>query len=166
LGAKAFFERALAYADGERAKLILTVLEGLPESANRVRVKPETVAPIEVKPALTTREVVVTVTADPALTLKPNATIYVFAKAVSGPPMPLAVVKHKASELPLQVVLDESMSMMAGLSIAEFDRIIVTAKISESGLATSSPDDLVTESAPLEFDQNKIKVSLVLRAGI
>ena len=80
--------------------------------------------------------------------------------------MPLAVVKHKASELPLQVVLDESMSMMAGLSIAEFDRIIVTAKISESGLATSSPDDLVTESAPLEFDQNKIKVSLVLRAGI
>jgi hypothetical protein len=58
------------------------------------------------------------------------------------------------------------MSMMAGLSIAEFDRIIVTAKISESGLATSSPDDLVTESAPLEFDQNKIKVSLVLRAGI
>ena len=166
LGAKAFFERALAYADGERAKLILTVLEGLPESANRVRVKPETVAPIEVKPALTTREVVVTVTADPALTLKPNATIYVFAKAVSGPPMPLAVVKHKASELPLQVVLDESMSMMAGLSIAEFDRIIVTAKISESGLATSSQDDLVTESAPLEFDQNKIKVSLVLRAGI
>lgn len=164
--AKTFFDRALAYAVGERAKLISTVLEGLPEASDRVQVEPESVSPAKVERGLKTREIVVSVTADPALKLKPYATLYVFAKAASGPPMPLAVAKHRVSELPLRVVLDPSMSMMAGLSIADFDRIIVTAKVSESGLATPSPDDLVAESAVLDFYQDQIKVALVLRSGV
>jgi hypothetical protein len=57
------------------------------------------------------------------------------------------------------------MAMMAGLSIADFDQITVTAKISESGLATPSPDDLSTESPVIGFDQNQAEVSLVLSEG-
>ncbi|HAF37850.1 MAG TPA: c-type cytochrome biogenesis protein CcmI, partial [Gammaproteobacteria bacterium] len=85
------------------------------------------------------------------------------ARAVTGPPMPLAVVKRTVSDLPLQVVLDESMAMMAGLSIADFDQIIVTAKISETGLATPSLTDRAVESGVIEFDESEAEVSLVLR---
>lgn len=163
--AKLFFERALSFADGERATLIATVLGGLPEALESVETDPARAASKDATPPGTLRRVLVTVTADPNLDIKPQSTLYVFAKAVSGPPMPLAVVKRKGGDLPLQVVLDESMAMMAGLSIADFDQITVTAKISESGLATPSPDDLSAESPVIGFDQNQAEVSLVLSEG-
>jgi cytochrome c-type biogenesis protein CcmH len=77
--------------------------------------------------------------------------------------MPLAVVKRKVADLPLQVVLDESMAMMAGFSIADFDQIIVTARISETGLATPSLEDRSVESAAIQLDQSEVGVALVLR---
>jgi cytochrome c-type biogenesis protein CcmH len=115
------------------------------------------------KPMLGPRRVRVTVSKDPALDVNPALTVYIFAKAVSGPPMPLAVVKRKVADLPLQVVLDESMAMMAGFSIADFDQIIVTARISETGLATPSLEDRSVESAAIQLDQSEVGVALVLR---
>ncbi|MDG1113077.1 MAG: c-type cytochrome biogenesis protein CcmI [Pseudomonadales bacterium] len=161
--AKRFFERALNFADGERAKLIATVLEGLPAASESVETDLVADASQDDKPMLGPRRVRVTVSKDPALEVNPALTVYIFAKAVSGPPMPLAVVKRKVSDLPLQVVLDESMAMMAGFSIADFDQIIVTAKISETGLATPSLEDRSVESAAIQFDQSEVGVALVLR---
>ena len=161
--AKRFFERALTFADGERAKLIATVLKGLPAASELVETGQASVVSQDEPPILNPRRVRVTVTKDPALDVNPALTVYVFARAVTGPPMPLAVVKRTVSDLPLQVVLDESMAMMAGLSIADFDQIIVTAKISETGLATPSLTDRAVESGVIEFDESEAEVSLVLR---
>ena len=41
----------------------------------------------------------------------PQATLFVFARAVQGPRMPLAVIRKIARDLPLQFVLDDSMAM-------------------------------------------------------
>jgi len=161
--AKQFFERALTFADGERAKLIATVLEGLPGASVSVETDQLAGASQDGKPMLGPRRVRVTVSKDPALDVNPALTVYIFAKAVSGPPMPLAVVKRKVADLPLQVVLDESMAMMAGFSIADFDQIIVTARISETGLATPSLEDRSVESAAIQLDQSEVGVALVLR---
>ena len=161
--AKRFFERALTFADGERAKLIATVLEGLPAAAEVVETDQAPVVRQDEPPTLNPRRVRVTVTKDPAMDVDPALTVYVFARAATGPPMPLAVVKRTVSDLPLQVVLDESMAMMAGLSIADFDQIIVTAKISETGLATPSLTDRAVESGVIEFDESEAEVALVLR---
>jgi cytochrome c-type biogenesis protein CcmH len=161
--AKRFFERALTFADGERAKLIATVLEGLPAASVSVETDQLAGASQDDKPMLGPRRVRVTVSKDPALDVNPALTVYIFAKAVSGPPMPLAVVKRKVADLPLQVVLDESMAMMAGFSIADFDQIIVTARISETGLATPSLEDRSVESAAIQLDQSEVGVALVLR---
>jgi cytochrome c-type biogenesis protein CcmH len=161
--AKRFFERALTFADGERAKLIATVLEGLPAAAEVVETDQAPVVRQDEPPILNPRRVRVTVTKDPALDVDSALTVYVFARAATGPPMPLAVVKRTVSDLPLQVVLDESMAMMAGLSIADFDQIIVTAKISETGLATPSLTDRAVESGVIEFDESEAEVALVLR---
>ena len=71
-----------------------------------------------------------------------DATLFVFAKAASGPPMPLAVYRGKASELPRRVRLDDSMGMMPALKLSQFDRWTVTARLTRSGGVQAQSGDL------------------------
>lgn len=73
-------------------------------------------------------------------------TLFIFAKAADGPPMPLAVSKHSISELPLEVVLDDSMAMVPDLALSKFDQIVISARISNSGQPLAQPGDLQGES--------------------
>jgi cytochrome c-type biogenesis protein CcmH len=63
----------------------------------------------------------------------PNTTMFVFARASEGPPMPLAVYKGTAGEIPLSVKLDDSMAMMANMSLSRFPEIIVGVRLSSNG---------------------------------
>lgn len=80
----------------------------------------------------------------PALASKvpSGATLFVFAKAASGPPMPLAVQKLGPAKLPLEVTLDESMAMAPGLSLSKFDQYVITARYSAAGSVQAQPGDL------------------------
>lgn len=71
-----------------------------------------------------------------------NATLFVFAKAQTGPPMPLAVYRGSSSELPLRVRLDDSMAMMPTHKLSQFDAWTLTARISISGQPQASSGDL------------------------
>ena len=86
---------------------------------------------------------------DPALTSKasPEDTLFVFAKAVNGPPMPLAIVKKQVKDLPLKVVLDDSMAMTPRARLSNFERVYVGARISKSGSAMTQEGDLQGRSA-------------------
>lgn len=79
----------------------------------------------------------------------PEDSVFVFARAAEGPPMPLAVVRRKVRDLPLDVTLDDSMAMMAGRKLSSFERIVIGARVSKSGQPTPSPGDLQGLSAPL-----------------
>ena len=79
----------------------------------------------------------------------PDDALFIFARAAEGPPMPLAVVRKQVKDLPVEVVLDDSMAMMRGLTLSAFDRIVVGARISKSGTPTPSPGDLQGLSGPL-----------------
>jgi cytochrome c-type biogenesis protein CcmH len=72
----------------------------------------------------------------------PGDMVYIFAKAESGPPMPLAVMRMKVSDLPAEFTLDESMAMMPQLKLSNFPKVIVGARISRSGTAIPSSGDL------------------------
>ncbi|MCB1773377.1 MAG: c-type cytochrome biogenesis protein CcmI [Gammaproteobacteria bacterium] len=71
-------------------------------------------------------------------------TVFVLARAESGPPMPLAVARHSVAELPLQVTLTDAMAMMPAMKLSSFPRVKVTAKVSKSGQAGSQPGDIVS----------------------
>jgi cytochrome c-type biogenesis protein CcmH len=92
----------------------------------------------------------VTVKLDPALAAKvhPADTLFVFAHAVDGPPMPLAVARLKASELPATVTLTDAMAMTPAMTLSKFPKVSVAARISKSGNAMPQAGDL--ESAPVE----------------
>lgn len=71
----------------------------------------------------------------------PEDTVFIFAKAGEGPPMPLAVVKKQVKDLPLEVVLDDSMSMMQGMNLSAFEQLVIGARVSKSGRPVPSPGD-------------------------
>lgn len=92
--------------------------------------------------------------------VQPDDTLFVFARASEGPPMPLAVQRAKARDLPLQFHLDDSMAMAQGLAVSAFPRIVVTARISRSGTATPQSGDLQGASAPVANDARGITVTI------
>lgn len=78
-----------------------------------------------------------------------NQRVFVFARAAAGPPMPLAAVALAASDLPAQVVLDDSSSMVPGRNLSSASEVVIGARVSMSGSATPSSGDLEGISAPL-----------------
>jgi len=68
--------------------------------------------------------------------LKGSDTLFVFAKAVGGPPIPLAVKRFIVSKLPKTVILTDADAMTPKLRLSKFDKIVVSARISTRGIAT------------------------------
>ncbi len=76
---------------------------------------------------------------------KPDDLLFIYAKAMSGPPMPLAAVRKKVSDLPLSINLDDSMAMMPQMKLSRFPQVLVGARISLSGSPTAQSGDLEGE---------------------
>jgi cytochrome c-type biogenesis protein CcmH len=77
-------------------------------------------------------------------------TVFVYARAAGGPPMPLAAMRASAASLPLTFVLDDSSAMSPNRTLSAAAKVTVIARVSRSGNATTQPGDLIGESAPLD----------------
>jgi len=71
----------------------------------------------------------------------PDDVVFVFARPVQGPRMPLAAVRHEVKELPLTITLDDS-SSMAGQKLSAFDEVTVVARISKTASPIPQAGDL------------------------
>ncbi len=105
----------------------------------------------------------VEVTLDPKLAGKvdPDDTLFIFARAAQGPRVPLAVVKRKAADLPLEITLDDSLAMVPALRLSRFDKVMVEAHISKSGQAVPRPGDIKGRAGPIEV-KGKAAVQVTL----
>jgi cytochrome c-type biogenesis protein CcmH len=68
--------------------------------------------------------------------------LFVYAQDPSGPPMPLAVQRLSAAQLPVQVILDDTMSPMPTKTLSSVDRWRIIARVSRDGSAAPQPGDL------------------------
>ncbi len=68
--------------------------------------------------------------------------LFVFARLADGPAMPIAVVRRNAAELPLQVTLDDTVSMLPGEELANLSNLEVIARISKDGDVKASTGDM------------------------
>ncbi|MEQ1621232.1 MAG: c-type cytochrome biogenesis protein CcmI [Methylococcales bacterium] len=73
--------------------------------------------------------------------VKPDDYVFIYAQAITGPKAPLAVVKHQVKELPIQVILDDSMAMIPSMTVSSVENIKVTARVSAAGTATPEPGE-------------------------
>jgi cytochrome c-type biogenesis protein CcmH len=144
-GAVTYWERMLPHvpADSEDAR---TIRENVAE-ARKLTSQPSI--------ALTG-----TVSLSPQLQGKaePDDVVFVFARAVEGPPMPLAVARTRVRELPYRFRLDDSMAMTPAAKLSAFPRVIVGARVSKAGTAAAQPGDLQGASAPVANDAAAVDV--------
>jgi len=121
-------------------------------------------APAQSQPAADSgKSIRVTVDLDPALRDKVQASdrVFIFARALTGPPMPLAAARHQVKDLPLTVVLDDSMAMMPQLTLSKFPEVVIGARISKSGDPIPKSGDLQGEVSPVKPGQQEV-VTLVV----
>jgi cytochrome c-type biogenesis protein CcmH len=92
---------------------------------------------------------------------KPNDLVFIYAKALNGPPMPLAAVRKQVRDLPLSIKLDDSMAMMPQMKLSGFDQVVVGARVSLSGNPSAQSGDLEGEIKPVAPGQSQVvKVSI------
>ena len=90
------------------------------------------------------RSVSGTVSLSPALAakVKPDDSVFVFARPADGSRMPVAVVRARVSELPLRFTLDDSRAMAPTAKISALSEVIINARVSRSGNAIPASGDL------------------------
>lgn len=96
----------------------------------------------EAKPSV---EIEVQVDIAPALKAKmqPQDTVFVYAQAVNGPKMPLAIVRKQVSDLPAKVMLNDQQAMQGSSRLADQQQLRIVARVSPSGQAMPQAGDLM-----------------------
>lgn len=74
--------------------------------------------------------------------VKPDDTVFILARPVSGSRMPLAISRWRVSDLPRAFVLDDSSAMSPQATLSGASRVRVEIRISRSGAAAAQPGDL------------------------
>ena len=127
------------------------------------------VAPVKVEPTekTTIKKLTVNVSIDKGIlkNVSMNDTVFIFARALKGPPMPLAVVRKQVKDLPIEVTLDDSMAMMPNMKISSFEKVNVVARVSKSGSAMPQSGDLESEVKAARAGQ-KEKINLTISKSI
>ncbi|SDH14060.1 MULTISPECIES: c-type cytochrome biogenesis protein CcmI [unclassified Duganella] len=135
---------------------------GAPAEGAAVTAPPAAAAPaVATSPAAATA-ISGSVELDPALRAQvaDGDTVFIVAKAADGPRFPLAVLRKQVRDLPLQFTLDDSMGMMPGVTLSQFDQLVVTARISKSGNAIAAPGDLESPPQPAKPGQTRIQLRI------
>ncbi len=147
--------------DWPQAKAAFEVLlASMEKNDSRYSMISERIADIEkqmraegsVMPVTTTGAIAVTVDIAKELIDKQpkDGILFIFAKAASGSPMPLAAVKLAKYSFPITVELSDSSAMVAGLNLSSAENIIISARI-------SIDDSVMPSSGELEGHSESLK---------
>lgn len=98
----------------------------------------------------------------PALAARVGATdtLFVFARAVTGSRMPLAVVRRPVGAWPATFELDDSTAMSAERRLSGQREVVIAARISRSGSATPQAGDLIGQTGVLSPGARGVRITI------
>ncbi|MCW5599729.1 MAG: c-type cytochrome biogenesis protein CcmI [Nitrosomonas sp.] len=100
----------------------------------------------------------VSLSPDLANKVSPGDTVFVFARAETGPKMPLAILRLTARELPASFTLDDNMAMTPAMKMSSFPKVVIGARITKSGQAVPASGDLEGFSQPVKLGDREVSV--------
>jgi cytochrome c-type biogenesis protein CcmH len=136
-------------------------MDGLTVVIDRERMDTEPAAPaLPAKQTGQPRAIRGTVTVAPSLAGKSAATdtLFVFAREMNGPPMPVAIVRATKKDLPFTFQLDDSTSPMPSRKLSSAGPVVIVARLSKSGQAMPQSGDLEGTSQPVQSGVDGITV--------
>ena len=145
---------------GRRAELIRSAITRLNNQAGLSGAERPVEAGAKVEAQGSGRVLSVKVTAATSVDLPPGSAVFVYARAVNGPPAPLAVQRVRLDQLPMVIRLDETMAMMPGMGLANFDQVVVIARASASGQVTPAAGDYEARSRALDLTGEILPLAL------
>jgi cytochrome c-type biogenesis protein CcmH len=89
--------------------------------------------------------------------VRPEDTIFLFARAGENGP-PLAVMKARASALPLVFVLDDSMAMTPDMALSKVPEVVLVARVSKSGQPKPAAGDLEGKLSAVKVGAKGVKL--------
>lgn len=100
--------------------------------------------------------------ADKLATDFPEASLFVFARAIGGPPLPLAAKRLPVQAGVITINLSTADAMQPGWDLTQSEQIEVVARIAISGTVERSAQDIEVVSEPLLFEQPHLTLQLTL----
>ena len=88
----------------------------------------------------------------------PDDVVFIFARAVDGPRMPLAALRSRVADLPLDFVLDDRLAVMPGANLSSAQQVRIEVRISKSGSANPGKGDLTGKSAAVKPGAKGVRV--------
>ncbi|MCK0541730.1 c-type cytochrome biogenesis protein CcmI [Pseudomonas syringae pv. aptata] len=103
-------------------------------------------------PAVQTKSIKIHVELAAALQgkVRPNDSVFIFARAINGPAAPLAVKRITVADLPADVELSDADAMMPQLNLSNFAQVQLVVRVSRTGQPTTG--EWVGRSQPLASD--------------
>jgi cytochrome c-type biogenesis protein CcmH len=159
----AFWERARALPGDE--SMTRQIDSGLAEAralSARAAASSAAAVPRVAATAPAGRDVSGRVSLAPALQSKvgPDDTVFVFARSTLGSRMPVALLRKKVRDLPLDFRLDDTMAMVPEMKLSALSGVVVGARISKRGDATPQSGDLQGITAPVAVGSRNVKVEI------
>ena len=157
-----FFRRAAEEASGPRRNMIEQVVQVLASGADiRSLAAPDATKPEAISPSpQPVIEVTVDLTSD--IALPKQSRLFVFARAINGPPMPLAVVRAEPIIGRSVHRLDDSLAMMPSLKLSQFPEVELVARWSRSGqiVDDGSNTETILSGVTVEPGLKRVNLSL------
>lgn len=90
--------------------------------------------------------------------VQPESTVFIFARPAGGPRMPLAISRVKVKDLPYDFTLDDTMAMSPQARLSSFPRVVIGARVSQTGSARASSGDFEGFSSETMLGSRGIRV--------
>ncbi|RRV69776.1 c-type cytochrome biogenesis protein CcmI [Stutzerimonas stutzeri] len=93
-----------------------------------------------------------------AKAVSPQDSVFVFARAVAGPPAPLAAKRLTVADLPASISLSDADAMIPSLKISSVDQVVLMARISSTGDATKGEWMGRSEALDTKGDERNVRL--------